>query len=92
MTDFTDDERELIETANEFRKQVPSTVNPGSLIGLWLRTASALEARIAETKPEPQGEPSDAQVDAALARINLYGFNISPTVMRAALRAARGVR
>ena len=45
-----------------------------------------------EAVPEPQGEPSDAQVEAALARINLYGFNISPMVMRAALRAAGGVR
>ncbi|MEW1990742.1 hypothetical protein [Microbacterium sp. NPDC078849] len=51
------EERDLIDTANQMRKQTSSGIKPGSLIGLWLRTASALEARINRSS-EPQGEPS----------------------------------
>ena len=58
------EERDLIDTANQMRRQTSSGIKPGSLIGLWLRTASALEARI-KRPSEPQGEPSDAQVEAA---------------------------
>lgn len=42
----TDDERALIEQAQSFREQVGDDANPTSLVGLWLRTASALESRI----------------------------------------------
>lgn len=41
---------------------------------------------------EPQGEPSDAQVNAASREIDLRGFHIPPMAVRAALRAAGGVR
>lgn len=44
------------------------------------------------TCPEPQGEPSDAQVNAASREIDLRGFHIPPMAVRAALRAAGGVR
>lgn len=40
---------------------------------------------------EPQGEPSDAQVDAASREIDLRGFHIPPMAVRAALRAASAV-
>lgn len=89
------EERDLIDTANQMRRQTSSGIKPGSLIGLWLRTASALEARI-KRPSEPQGEPSDAQVEAAL--IAHLGYDPAPAgfpfkddekdQMRAALRAA----
>lgn len=44
------------------------------------------------TCPEPQGEPSEAQVDAASREIDLRGFHIPPMAVRAALRAAWAAR
>jgi hypothetical protein len=53
----TDDERALIEQAQSFREQVGDDANPTSLVGLWLRTASALEYRIRRSVvPEPSAE------------------------------------
>ena len=90
------EEFRLIETAGSFREQVGDSASPGSLVDLWLRTAAALEARVGTKSPEPQGEPSDAQVEAAL--IAHLGYDPAPAgfpfkddekdQMRAALRAA----
>lgn len=136
----TDDEREalyLIEQAASFRQQTRPDVDafPNSMVGLWLRTASALKAalrRVEVAEPSAgccdgpggaercgdcpldhpeQGEPSDVQVLAALnanqaADFRLCGYSHVPVestnlgdwhplnveIMRAALRAAGGVR
>jgi hypothetical protein len=42
--------------------------------------------------PEPQGEPSDAQVRAAKEALGHGGASVTTPMMRAALRAAGGVR
>ncbi|MEU4016197.1 hypothetical protein AB0E56_13140 [Microbacterium sp. NPDC028030] len=148
----TDDERRealhLIEQAASFREQTNADPepSPNSMVGLWLRTASALEAALRRTevpepsadhhairvcidiastvyggyddaqgalsdihmmlapiveRHEPQGEPSDAQVIAALNAYWEYDPPVTDVgywsekhvgIMRAALRAAGGVR
>lgn len=105
----TNDEREealhLIEQAESFREQTSPDVDafPNSMVGLWLRTASALEAALRRSEvPEPQGEPTDAQVEDAwwiaqeagdLPRVpgpsNRDAFEVG---YRAALRAAGEVK
>ncbi|WEK60522.1 MAG: hypothetical protein P0Y60_14570 [Candidatus Microbacterium colombiense] len=58
----TDDERELLDTANTFREQIESDPTPGSLLGLWLRTATALDARVSRSAvPEPSADDGLAE-------------------------------
>ncbi|MGX1932061.1 hypothetical protein [Microbacterium resistens] len=46
------------------------------------------EDLVPRPSPEPQGEPSDAQVEAALRSMGHSGSGVTKPVMRAALRAA----
>ncbi|MFF1540472.1 hypothetical protein ACFVWL_10350 [Microbacterium sp. NPDC058269] len=85
----TDDEQEAL---SQIIKDV-SANTPGDLIPQFRRDLIVSKILAADfRRTELQGEPSDAQVDAASREIDLRGFHIPPMAVRAALRAAGGVR
>ena len=65
--------KHLIEQAGSFREQVGDDASPTSMIGLWLRTADALHAALAEF--EKAHTPTDDEREAHRRVIELWFAN-----------------
>lgn len=69
----TNDEREaryLVEQAGSFREQAGDSSDPNSLVGLWLRTASALESAL---RHPVQGDPTADAVERGARAAAILG-------------------